>query len=259
MSRSRSRCWESPNWVREVRMLIFFGSSPKVRTVDPNGARLRCPSCGVDSKFVEKQVVTYFTLYFIPIFPMHRGEKFVECEYCHSRFMTPLADFQAAEAEQREESARQESARQAAAQQGEAEVEELLRTWRQQPDDRVALCRLLDLLAAQGRYHRLDELEGEIRARHGGDADVLLRLAHAAYALKRYDQAIRDYEALLAANPYRGDARFYLASSYWSLEPPDWDRALEHMRIATDMGFQPAVEALPKLERARAKAPLERP
>jgi len=80
-------------------------------------------------------------------------------------------------------------------------------------------------------------------------------VGHAAYALKQYDEAIRDYEQVLAANAYRGDARFYLAASYWAMQPPNWGKALEHMRIASDMGYQPAVEALPKLERARNQAP----
>ena len=48
----------------------------------------------------------------------------------------------------------------------------------------------------------------------------------------------------------------YLAASYWAMQPPNWEKALEHMRIARDMGYQPAVEALPKLERARNQAPL---
>src|SRR5438445_2146881 len=57
------------------RMLIVWGSRRKIKTINAEGERVLCPNCNVESRFVEKQVVTYFTLYFIPLFPTHRGER----------------------------------------------------------------------------------------------------------------------------------------------------------------------------------------
>ena len=236
-------------------MLIVWGSRRQIKTTNAEGARLLCPNCKVESKFVEKQVVTYFTLYFIPLFPMHRGEKFVECEYCHARLLTTLQGLQDMEVQRQQKEAEEAAAQQAEAERQGAEAEELVRSWQERPEDRALACRMLDTLAGQSRYYRLQELEPEVRARFGSDPEVLLRLGHSAYALKRYEEAIRDYEQVLAENPYRGDARYYLAASYWAMQPANWDKALEHMRIARDMGYQPAVEALPKLERERNQAP----
>jgi tetratricopeptide (TPR) repeat protein len=237
-------------------MLIVWGSKPRITVTDPEGARVVCPNCGVESRFIEKQVRTYFTLYWIPLFPMGRGEKLIECEYCHAQLLTTLEELRAQEAARHEEDARNAAAREASEREQSEEVERLQRHWQEQPEDRVSLCKLLDFLAGQGRYHRIQELEPGIRARYGEDPDVLLRLAHAAFALKRHADAIRDYETLLGQNPYRGDARYYLASSYRELQPPNWDLALQHMQIASDMGYQPAVEALPRLKRERVQAPL---
>src|SRR4029450_3055320 len=77
-----------------------------------NTPRLRatCPKCQVQSDFVEKQVVTYFHLYWIPLFPIGRGLKFIECQYCHGQFELSLDELRA-----REEAAAQQQHAEAAA------------------------------------------------------------------------------------------------------------------------------------------------
>jgi tetratricopeptide (TPR) repeat protein len=236
------------------RGFIIWGSKNRVRTTDAVGVRATCPKCEVESQFVEKQLVTYFHVYWIPLFPIHRGLRFVECEYCHAQFEMGIDGLRAIEEEKEREQAADAAARRQAAEREDAELETLRETWPAHPEDRVSLARLLDLLASKGRYPDIGAMEDAVRQRYGEDPDLVLRLAHAAFATKRYAAAARDYESILEKNPYRGDARFYLASSYWSMQPPDWDRALEQMQIASDMGYQPAIEALPKLKQARGAA-----
>ncbi len=50
---------------------------------------IHCPECGTGRQFSEKQPVKYFTLYWLPLFPTSRGESFIECNSCESRFDKP--------------------------------------------------------------------------------------------------------------------------------------------------------------------------
>lgn len=239
-------------------MFIIWGSRSRIKVTDAVGVRATCPSCHVESQFIEKQVVTYFTLYFIPLFPVQRGMKFVECQYCQAKFQQTLDELRARSAQAEQERVAEAAARDAAAQQRQDELGRLRQRWSEAPEDRVSLVRLLDMLAEDGQYTELLAMEPAIRERYGEDPDLVIRLGHAAFALKRYDDAASDYEQLVTANPYRGDARFYLASSCWYMDPPQFDRAVEHMQIAADMGYPAASEALPRLKKARAEAPLTR-
>ena len=71
-------------------MFIVFGTKTKLKVTDPVGVRALCPSCAVESQFVELQVVDYFSLYWIALFPIRHGVKFVECQYCHAQLELTL-------------------------------------------------------------------------------------------------------------------------------------------------------------------------
>jgi hypothetical protein len=62
-------------------MFFFFigGIQPKTITVDPT-PRL-CPACGL-LKAQLKRIDHYISLFFIPIFPIKRGETVLVCERC---------------------------------------------------------------------------------------------------------------------------------------------------------------------------------
>src|SRR3712207_7763246 len=58
---------------RPPRSTLFPYTTLFRSVTDPVGVRATCPNCQVQSQFVEKQIVTYFTLYWIPLFPMKQG------------------------------------------------------------------------------------------------------------------------------------------------------------------------------------------
>ena len=51
--------------------MIFFGT--KGRAIEMDKGNFHCPNCNSNNDYSKKYVQTWFTLYFIPIFPM--GEK----------------------------------------------------------------------------------------------------------------------------------------------------------------------------------------
>lgn len=63
-------------------MFFFIGGiQPKTKVIEKQ--YLTCPYCGY-SEVYRKRVDHYLSLFFIPLFPVKRGEPFLSCENCKS-------------------------------------------------------------------------------------------------------------------------------------------------------------------------------
>lgn len=60
-------------------MIFIAGIQPKTRYLDRN-PRI-CPSCGSPEAYL-KRVDHFVSFFFVPLFPIKRGEPFVACERC---------------------------------------------------------------------------------------------------------------------------------------------------------------------------------
>ncbi|WP_054032352.1 zinc ribbon domain-containing protein [Desulfatitalea tepidiphila] len=63
--------------------MFFFiaGVQPRKRTIDATPRR--CPRCGLNQAAVQR-VDHYFSLFFVPLVPVKRGEPFLYCRHCNS-------------------------------------------------------------------------------------------------------------------------------------------------------------------------------
>ncbi|MGQ9645415.1 MAG: zinc ribbon domain-containing protein [Thermodesulfobacteriota bacterium] len=59
------------------------GIQPRKHKIDPQPRT--CPNCGFPSAYV-KRLDHYISLFFIPLIPIKRGERFLECDRCHAIF-----------------------------------------------------------------------------------------------------------------------------------------------------------------------------
>jgi hypothetical protein len=73
--------------------MIIFGSKPRVKTVG-NGM-FYCPKCQATRHYDHKKGKNYFTLYFVPIFPIGDLGEFVECQTCHMTFQVDVLKLKA--------------------------------------------------------------------------------------------------------------------------------------------------------------------
>jgi len=65
-------------------MFFFIGGiGPRTVTLDKQ-ARI-CPECGRLALY-HKRIDHYLSLFFIPVFPVKRGEPFLSCEGCGASF-----------------------------------------------------------------------------------------------------------------------------------------------------------------------------
>jgi len=71
--------------------LIIYGTRGITSTTD-NGV-FYCPRCGNGASYAHKNVRVYFTLYFIPLIPMHSAGEYVECNGCGGTFETAILSY----------------------------------------------------------------------------------------------------------------------------------------------------------------------
>ena len=64
--------------------MIVFGS--RVRHKRLGEGEFFCPKCQATRRYLHKKAVRYFTLYFIPVFPIQQLGEFVECQTCSVAF-----------------------------------------------------------------------------------------------------------------------------------------------------------------------------
>lgn len=68
--------------IRSVVMFFFIGGlQPRVVILDKQPRT--CPICGYFSLHL-KRIDHYLSLFFIPLFPIKRGQPFLECRRCHA-------------------------------------------------------------------------------------------------------------------------------------------------------------------------------
>ena len=83
--------------------MIFFGT--KGRAIYKDRGKFHWPNCNIEKNYQKKYVQTWFTLYFIPIFPM--GEKkneHIECEKCENIYHLDVIDYKPGLSEEEVES-----------------------------------------------------------------------------------------------------------------------------------------------------------
>ncbi len=95
-----------------------------------------CPNCGTTAPFIGKNIRTWFTLFFIPVFPISGGQRVSECTHCHTAFNLPI-----------------EQLRGASANSGQHQYQEAIALYnrlRENPTDAVLLFQLMQIYAAMG-------------------------------------------------------------------------------------------------------------
>ena len=64
--------------------MIIFGTRVRHKVIGEG--KFFCPKCQAQRAYVHKRASRYFTLYFLPVFPMGKLGEFVECQTCGVAF-----------------------------------------------------------------------------------------------------------------------------------------------------------------------------
>lgn len=76
---------------------IIFGT--RGVTMNKDQGQFHCPTCG-PSDYKHKSVRCFFTLYFIPLIPMHQLGEYVECQQCQGTYQTAILEYDPSQAGQ---------------------------------------------------------------------------------------------------------------------------------------------------------------
>jgi zinc-ribbon family len=73
--------------------IIIWGSRGLNSTVE--SGTFHCPACERQREYDLKESRRWFTLYFIPIFPISGTQRYVECQRCGQAFKESVLDYEA--------------------------------------------------------------------------------------------------------------------------------------------------------------------
>jgi hypothetical protein len=77
--------------------IIIYGSRGIFSDLD--SGEFDCPHCQNHAAYRLRQVRRFFTLFFLPLFPVSSGVRFVECGRCGSQFQEAVLDYRFQEVE----------------------------------------------------------------------------------------------------------------------------------------------------------------
>ena len=71
--------------------MIIWGSTSKQKVL--GSGHFACPGCRNDAPVSHLKLESYFTLYFIPLFPIRTLAEYVECGFCRGKFQPQVLHY----------------------------------------------------------------------------------------------------------------------------------------------------------------------
>lgn len=212
-----------------TRAIVSEGSGPPIQT--------RCPACEREVGLLPKSYRTWFTLFFIPVFPVSGRQPFCECPSCKAQFPGLPDDL------------RRELATSQARQQQEAIA--LYNSLSTSPSNAVALNQLMSLYGSLNEFDQAVSAAAEFPQALNSSEQCMTTLGRVLLAQGRHDDAIRWFEAAVARNPLLGEAQYYKAVAHLLTTPPGADQAVAAARAARSVGYPDAEALLREAEEKR--------
>ena len=203
---------------RRRGFIILFGWRPINSKDGRPPVTVICPNCRQSVEMVGKSQRTWFTLFFIPVFPISGATPFVQCSSCGAAFNADLDQMHRNQA----------ISDNSLYQRGIA----LYNSLRKAPADSALLNQLMDHYGGMGEFN-----EALSAARHFPDAlessaQCLTTLGKIQLSANMPQDAVNSFGKALAKTPGFPDALFFQGVAYLALTPPDTQRTIAVARAA---------------------------
>jgi tetratricopeptide (TPR) repeat protein len=217
--------------VRRSGFILLFGTRPIISAdASTPPANVVCPRCGQRADLVSKIYRPWFTIFFIPVFPVGAAKRFSQCSSCGAQFMAEPREIE----------------RHAAAsdQQQMQRAITLYNSMRASPANSVTLNELMS------QYATIDEFDQAISAARdfpqalAASEQCMVTLGRVYLAKNDHPQALRWFNEAIARNPALAEAHYFKAVAYLTSNPPDKDAAAAAARLAKSHGYSD-VDKLP--------------
>jgi tetratricopeptide (TPR) repeat protein len=223
---------------RRKGFFIFFGTRNMISSTGPAVTAV-CPRCAKQGGFENKAARTWFTLFFIPVFPMGASRPFCQCQNCQAQYKG------SAEALGKKTAVSQQQLMQRAIQ--------MYNSMRASPSNSVTLNNLLLLYLQIGELNQAISAANEFPDALNASEQCMTTLGRVLLEKLEHAAAIKWFDAAIARNPMLGEASYCKAVALMGMNPPDLSGATLAARAARSAGLPEADTLLRELEkRSRA-------
>src|SRR4051812_7664084 len=192
---------------RRHGFILLFGSRNIVSADDAPPIQTTCPRCGNPATIFGRTYRTWFTIFFLPVFPMSGSRRFSECSVCHAQFPVPVEDVRrglaAAEAQENQQAIT------------------LFNSLRASPSNSITVNQLMLLYASMNEFNQAISAANEFPEALNASEQCMSTLGRVYLAAERRPEAIRWFDAALARNSGLGEAHYYRAVAHLTNTPPD--------------------------------------
>lgn len=224
---------------RRRGFIILFGSRAITSNDTSPPVQTRCPRCSQPSNLVGKSYRTWFTLFFIPVFPVSGKTPFCECANCGAQFQVPAEELRQRLAE--------------ADRQQNQQAITLYNSLRASPANSVTLNELMTAYASMNEFDQAISAAGEFPQALHASEQCMTTLGRVYLAKNQFPEALQWFDAAVARNPTLGEAQYYKAVTHLLTAPSAPQVAVAAARAARSAGF-PNADALLKEAEEKARA-----
>ena len=183
---------------------------------------------------------SWFTFFFIPLFPISGKHPFTQCPQCGTQFRVSP-----------EQLRRHVSSGET--QQNQQAIS-MYNSLRASPANSITLDQLMKMYASMKDYDAAISAAGEFPQALHNSEQCMTTLGRVYLARNEYAPAIQWFDAAVQRNPELGEAHYYRGLSQLLTSPPDYAAAVASARAARSAGYPGAAELLKEAE-SKARGP----
>lgn len=181
-----------------------------------------------------KTVRPWFTMFFIPVFPIGAKRQLTQCSNCQASFAVDPRELASQGA-------------QVDARQNERAIA-MYNSLRASPANAITLNDLMQLYASMGEFDQAVSAAADFPAALDSSEQCMSTLGRVYLAKNEHAEAINWFDAAIARNASLGEAHYFKAAGYLSGDPPQPDKAVTAARAARNAGFPNADAMLREAE-----------
>jgi tetratricopeptide (TPR) repeat protein len=220
---------------RRRGFILLFGTRAMIRD-DPEARSVDavCPRCNQRTQIVGKTYRNWFTVFFIPIFPISGAQRFSQCSNCGAQFPIEARQLgtQVAMSE-REQSQR---------------AIQLYNSLRNSPGNSITLNELMTLYASLNEFDQAISAARQFPHALENSEQAMVTLGRIYLAKNENTEAIRYFDQAIARNETLGEAHYYKGVAHLTAATPDYAAAVAAARAARSNGFPGADQLLRESE-----------
>ncbi|HEY8748109.1 MAG TPA: zinc-ribbon domain-containing protein [Tepidisphaeraceae bacterium] len=217
--------------------IILFGSRAIISNDAAEPVRTTCPRCNREVDMQGRSFRNWFTLFFVPMFPISGRKSFTQCPQCGAQFSVSPEQLR-----RRVSMNDQQLNQQAIA---------LYNSLRASPGNSITLDQLMKLYASMKEFDQAVSAAGEFSQALHNSEQCMATLGRIYMAENKFPEAISWFDAAIGRNAGLGEAHYYKALAHMLTTPPDYAAAVVSARAARGAGYADS-DAL--LKEAESKA-----